>query len=248
MFTLHAFASTTPIASTLTNMTPVSDPVLSISGSFAFVPGLNNLIGIYGIGSGLLRLQASTPSMLTDVPYDVTPVDTGSLPRAVLPLNLHVEDPIPLVTDEPIQVLATASGGTVAEAFVFLSDGPLSKVSGKIIRVRATATSASSVDAWANSALTLTNQLAEGSYNLVGARFEGDHILAGRFVFPGGNNANRPGAIGSQFKYSSDAIHPFRNGNLGVWGTFTNRVLPTVDLYSDGTGETVTVILDLIKA
>lgn len=249
MFSLQAFASTTNIGTTLTNMVPVSDPTLAISGNFAFVPTLNQLIGVYGLGANLLRVQLSTPSLLSNVPLDVTPIDTNNLPMNPSPILMFNSDPIPLVVDEPLQVLATATqaGASDGEVFIFTADGVQAPVTGPIIRCRATTVTTGTKDAWLNSSLTLTNQLAEGSYNLVGARIEGSHVKAARFVFPGASNSTRPGMIASQFKYSTRDEDPFRNGNLGVWGTFSNRVLPTVDTLCDGTGETATLILDLIK-
>ena len=248
MFSLHAFAtSTSGVYGSLYNLAPVSDPVLATSGNFLYVPTLNNLIGVYGMGTGLLRLQLSSPSLLANVPYDVTPVDAAALPASPLPIEMHLEDPLKLVTDEPLQALMTTGSGTLINAFVFLSDGSLSKVSGNIIHARATATSGSTAAVWANSALSLTNQLAEGTYQLVGARIDGAHCIAGRFVFPGGTNATRPGLIASAAIGRIESQNLFRNGRMGVWGTFSNRVLPTVDLMSDGTGETVAIILDLIK-
>lgn len=249
MFHLLTFASSTPgTYGTLTNVAPPSDPVAATSGNFLFVPTLNQLIGAYVAGTNILRMQISTPSLLADVPYDVTPVDTGALPSVATPINMHPEDPIALVTDEPLQVLVTTGGTAKIYPLVWLSDGALSKVSGRIIRARATFTSGTTTASWNNASLTLQNQLAEGNYNLVGARAEGAHIAAFRFVFPGGNNNVRPGAIASNGATgTSSPDNFFRNGNLGVWGTFSNRVLPTIDHLTDGTSETVTLILDLIK-
>lgn len=248
-FSLHAFATTTSgTYGSLTNISPVSDPVLATSGNFLFVPTLNNLIGAYGGGAAILRGQLTAPSLLADVPYDITPVDANTIPAADTSIAMHVQDPIALVTNEPLQGLVTTGSNSTAAIGIFLSDGPLAKVSGRILRVRATFTSSATADSWQNAAITLTNQLAEGTYNLVGARAEGAHLKLFRFVFPGGNNATRPGAIASNGKggVNSDA-RIFRDGNMGVWGTFSNRVLPTVDSISDGTSETVTLILDLIK-
>lgn len=249
MFTTHAFATTTSgTYGSLTNLAPVTDPVLATSGNFLFIPTLNNLIGAYGFGAAILRGQLTTPSLLTDVPYDITPVDANTIPTAVNPMLMHASDPIVLVTDEPLQGLVTTGSASTATIGVWLSDGPLSKVSGRILRVRATFTTNATADTWGNAALTFTNQLAEGTYDLVGARCEGSHGKLFRFVFPGGTNATRPGAPFSNGKNGiSDTDNTFRNGQLGVWGTFSNRVPPTVDNITDGTSETATLILDVIK-
>lgn len=246
MFTLHAFSATTSSPSSLTNIAAVSDPVAAISGNFLYVPVLNNLIGAYAIGSNLTRAQLQSPTLASEVPYDITPIDSGTQPASPLPILLHPADPIKLTTDEPLQALVTQTSSVPASVFVFLSDGALSKVSGPIIRCRATFTSSGTGYTWQNASLTLTNQLAEGTYNLVGARAEAVHLLAARFVFTGGNNTTRPGFVCTGTAAKLEPVQ-FRNGELGVWGTFSNRVLPTVDSMSDGGTETVTLILDLIK-
>ena len=246
-FTLHGFGSSSAAAATLAAQPPLTDPVAAINGNFLFVPTLNNLIGVYANGAGILRAQLTSPSLLAEVPYDATPVDAAAVPSASRPMNMHPSDPIPLVVDEPLSALVTHANTEYDNVFVFLADGALSKVSGKIIRVRGTFTSGTSQTGWSNSQLTLTNQLAEGNYQLVGARFEGAHGIAARFVFPGGTNATRPGAIFSTTDSAMGRDEMFRNGTLGVWGTFTNRVLPTIDCVTDGTSETAVVIMDLIK-
>lgn len=248
MFSLHAFASTTQANSSLTAVPVLNDPGVALSGNFLYVPILNNLIGAYAMGPTILRAQIQSPSLLADVPYDVTPVDANALPASPTVFLPHAQDPIKLVTDEPLTGLRTSTSPEQAVIGVWLSDGPIAKVSGRILRVRGTVATPTSANTWGNSTITLTNQLAEGTYDLVGARLEDAHSILYRFVFPGGSNSVRPGAIavGGASKY--DALHIFRNGNLGVWGTFSNRVLPTVDILNDGTtNASAVIILDLIK-
>ncbi len=247
MFSLHGFASSTAAAASLPNQVPLVDPVAAVSGNFLYVPTLNQLIGAYACGVGLLRAQISTPSLLADVPYDITPVDLAAVPSSTVPVNMHQFDPIALVTNEPMQALMTHTNTEYDSIFVFLADGPIAKVSGRILRVRATFTTGTSQTSWNNAAITLTNQLAEGNYQLVGARVEGAHVLAARFVFPGANNSVRPGLIASTVKNAIDPDFVFRNGNLGVWGTFSNRVLPSIDHVTYSTSETAVLIMDLIK-
>jgi hypothetical protein len=248
MFHVMAFATSSPgTYGSLTAIPPATDPVAAISGNFLFVPALNNIFGAYALGTNILRAQFTSPSLLANVPFDVTPVEDAAAPAAVTQLLLQPSSPIPLVVDEPLSVLIT-TGGTSAETVIgFLSDGPVTQVTGNIIHVRGTITTGSTGYSWQNSALSLTNQLAEGTYNLVGCRIEGSHTIAARFVFSGSSNTVRPGLIASAGATGIHSDDFFRNGNLGVWGSFTNRVLPSVDYIGDGTGETATVILDVIK-
>lgn len=243
---MHAFSASQATSSVLTNLPAAADPVASTSGNYLYVPLLNNLFATFGLGATLGRLQLQSPSLLAIQPYDVSPVDAAALPSSPLAIEMMQTSPFKLTTDEPLQCLVTNGGTENDAAFVFLSDGPIAPVTGEIIRARATATSSSTGNTWQNATITMTNPLAEGTYNLVGARLEGSHLIAGRFVFPAGAATTRPGCIATN-SVSKLSYEAFRDGNLGVWGTFSNRVLPTIDLWSDGTSETVTMILDLIK-
>lgn len=248
MFTLHAFSATTSAATSLTNVAPLSDPVLATSGNFLYVPTLLNLIGVYAGGANVERIQLQSPSLLALAPFEIEPTDESNLPTSPLPILFQEASPIPLVTDEPLQCLYTQTSSGVVQAFIFLSDGALAPVTGKIIHARATFTTTGTADSWQNATLSLDSQLAEGTYQLVGCRAQGAHLKAVRFVFPQGTNAVRPGCIAATDDTNFDAQHLFRNGRLGVWGTFTNRVLPTIDHVNDGTTETAVLILDLIKS
>jgi len=149
MFSIHAFASSSiGTYSSLTNVAPTSDPAMAISGNFLYVPQLANLFGFYALGTNLSRVQLSTPSLLADVPYDATPIDQAAAPSTTAPMLIHQASPIKLITDEPLQCLITSSGTGVASTFIFLSDGAIAPVSGRILRVRATVTSSSTGYSW----------------------------------------------------------------------------------------------------
>lgn len=246
MFSLHVFSSTVGTSTALTNVVPAADPIAAINGNFLYPQVLTSLIGTYALGSTILRAQLQSPSLIAIQPYDILPVDANTDPASPLPIHLHPTSPIKLVTDEPVQALITSSGNNAETVAMWLSDGPITPVTGAIIKARVTATSSATGYSWQNAALTFTNALAEGTYQLVGARFEGANLIAARFVFPGATVNVRPGIIctGTASKLE---INEFRNGYLGVWGTFTNRVPPTVDFMSDGSSNSVVGVLDLIK-
>lgn len=246
-FSLHLFTASQASTTAMTNIAAAADPVASVNGNFLYVPVLNNLIGAYSLGADNVRAQLQSPTLLANVPYDITPVDQNALPSTPLPILLHPADPIKLTTDEPLSALVSQNGTAQVGVYVFLADGALAKVSGEIFRVRATVSTGTTADAWVNAAMTLTNQLAEGNYNLVGCRAECVNAKAVRFVFPGGTNATRPGCPVST-SVTKPGERLFRNGELGVWGTFSNRVLPTVDYVGNGTADTIVLTLDLIKA
>ena len=245
-----AFSGTVATSTTsLTGINPVSDPVSYTSGSQLFLGPLSNFIGGYGLGNAFKRLQFSTPSLLSLAPYEANPIDSGTVPSSPIPLRLNPTNPIKLVSGEPLSVNVTndaSTGGTTISSIGFLSDGAVAPVTGNIIRWRATATTPSTGYAWGNATLTFSTALAEGTYQVVGARIEGAHVIAGRFVFQ--NNASvRPGVLAVGSAHALD-YEMFRNGNMGAYGTFTNLTPPTIDFFNDGTSETAVIYLDLIKS
>lgn len=246
MFTLHTFGGSVATSTALTNVPAAADPIASVSGNFLYVPTLANLVGVFGIGATLKRVQLQSPSIMQFAPYDVSPVDVATDPSSPLPIELMTASPVKLVTNEPLQALITNGATEDDVVAVILSDGPIAPVQGDVIRVRATATTPSTGYEWVNATISLVNQLAEGTYNLVGVRVEDAHGILFRMVFPNSPSSNRPGAIvaGGVSSLSSPL---FRDGGLGVWGSFSNRVLPTIDFFNDGTTGTATIILDVVK-
>lgn len=248
-FHLVFYSGTVANATTaLTPLTPVSDPVSFTSGNQLFLGPLSNFIGGYVLGNAAKRAQFSTPSLLSLSPYEANPIDANATPSSPVALQLNPTNPIKLVSGEPLTVSTTndaATGATTMSAVAFLSDGAIAPVNGNIIRWRATATTPATGYAWGNATLTFSTSLAEGTYQIVGARVEAAHGIAYRFVFQ--NSASiRPGGlcVGSAAALDYPA---FRNGMLGAYGTFTNLTPPTVDFITDGTSDTADIYLDLIK-
>ncbi len=248
-FHLSAFSGTVATSTTaLTGINPISDPVGFTSGSQLFLGSLSNLIGGYVLGNAAKRAQITTPSLLSLAPYEVNPIESGTVPSSPIPLQLNPSNPIKLVPSEPMTVSVSndaSTGGTTMTGLVFVSDGAVAPVTGNIIRWRATATTPSAGYAWGNATLTFSTSLAEGTYQVVGARIEGAHVIAGRFVFQNSSSV-RPGVLAVGSAHALD-FPLFRNGNLGVYGTFTNVTPPTIDFLTDGNSETAAIYLDLIK-
>lgn len=250
MFTLHAFNST--LASTTAgyqNVTPLADPIATVSGNLLYVGSMANLIGGLILSTESTKAKFESPSLLNIAPFQVTPIVRSALPSAIMPLEIQPASPRPLVTNEAIQAFADATSGQAdpdVTVGLILSDGALAPVSGNIIHARTTFTSSGTKDTWENAALTFETVLPAGTYQVVGARCEGSHLKLYRLVFQG-NSAVRPGGVAS-LSYDGRDIPEFRNGGLGVWGTFDQFTPPSIDHITDGTSETGVLTLDLIKS
>ena len=128
-------------------------------------------------------------------------------------------------------------------AFLWLCDGPVKPVTGKVFTVRCTAAASLTTATWVNSALTFQQTLPAGHYQVVGFRAWSANGCAARIFFVGG--AWRPGAPMGNTE-ANDNWEDFRYGNTGVWGEFDNTTPPSVDVMGI-TDTAQVVLLDLIK-
>ncbi len=250
MFSVHAFYKSIALqaAPTYTNLTPLTDPIATVTGNLLYVGSLNNLIGAVVIGTTAGKSKIETPSLLNIAPFQVVKVPQSNLPTKTMALALQSASPFKLITNEAIQAFSSNSSTTVVSgttSLVFLSDGSLAPVSGEIVHARATLTTSDNGNSWENAALSFDTILPAGDYDVVGARLEGNHAKAFRLVFQG-NTTVRPGTLAALGVDGNDLIGS-RNGGWGNWGTFNQFTPPTVDVISDGTAEVAVLYLDIIK-
>lgn len=250
MFSIYGFhtklASSTTAA---TALTPVTDAIATVASPYLYVPALSQLLGGYLIGQGADQAYIQTPSLLQIGNFRIAPLDTAAaVPASPLPLSLQPASPVKLNPTEGMQFFsdnANSSNQYDTVGIVFLSDGPIAPVNGDIRTIKATCTTSATGFSWQNAALTFSDTLPAGNYNLVGMRVEGAHVLAARVVFQG-NASVRPGCIGvGSATKLADPL--FRKGNLGVWGAFSQFNPPSLDVMTDGTSETAVIFLDIIK-
>jgi len=230
----------------LTLHAAIPDPHVRVVGDDIFVPDLNFLAAVYMVGEYFTQGQILSPSLRRVWNPDIEPADRS--PEPLSPPNLWnlFDTPLELVKAEALscKMAEDGTGAQYSSAFVWLSDGAITPVKGKIYTIRATGSTTLTPYAWTNGAITFSQTLPAGRYQLVGARCQSDGLIAFRFVIPG--YPWRPGAIG--FDTDSD-VEPavFRRGNAGVWGEFSHDAPPTVDWFSRSADTSEVLHLDLIK-
>jgi hypothetical protein len=119
------------------------------------------------------------------------------------------------------------AGAQVNSMVVFLGDGKIAPISGDARTIQATGSAAAVAGAWTNTTLTFADTLPSGQYQLVGAKFVSTTAFACRFLIPG--QYARPGVIGQQV-LSDPEIRRFRDGSVGLLGTFAHDNPPSVDV------------------
>jgi hypothetical protein len=247
MFTCVGYESTTsnPV---IAPITPLQDGTVAvIANDIRVPPELPNLMSVAtAINSAVtpLRVQITTPSLRSLLPFDVNPIQNGALMGSDFEILPLWATPVPLVGLEPMNSYVQNGASVLCRTLVWLSDGPIKPTTGKIYTVRATATTTLITATWQiSSALIFSTTLPTGTYQVVGFRAIGPNLFASRIFFPG--YAWRPGTIGQATDSAVTAAY-FRYGYMGVFGQFLNTVPPTIESW--GATDTAQVFyLDLIK-
>jgi hypothetical protein len=250
MFTLVAFSESLDPAAVYVNHAGVPDQHVAVNGDYIYIPEFAAFLMGAWCGADITVAPGAylqSPSLLAMAPYHIDPVDVAIAPVNHDAVHLHPESPFALKAMEGLEALIQCNPGaaTVNALVAFLSDGPITKVTGEIIKLRFTTGITETASVWSNGAITLTDNLPVGKYAIVGAKMYGTSGVAFRFVLPGG--FHRPGMIATPTV--NNQVHPLsRNGGLGVWGEFDSRVLPTIDWLGSATSGTAQVgVMDLIK-
>jgi hypothetical protein len=245
-FTLVAYsAAAAGINAVLTPLAAVPDAHVRVVANDIIVPGdFKFLWGATGIGPTLTRAQLTSPSLRRVLLEEVAPIDVGAaLPASPRKVFLDDAAPLPLDGGEALDALITNTASDRETVLVWLGPGPSRPILQPSYTCRVTAAATLVAGTWTNGALTFDQALPAGNWGIVGARFRSTNLIAFRFVFVGGTY--RPGAIGYAATTSLD-YDKFRNGNLGMWGTFRHNTPPTVDFLANGADAAETGELDLV--
>lgn len=249
MFHLAAYAESIAPNSALTNVAAVDDDTLSTSGDDLTIPDeLNNLIGAVGAidATGAGRVQLTAPSFLRMGYLDVAPFSTGLTVTDPDHVKMFPENPIIMEGDEDMEALVYNTEAVAAEHYVgvFLADGPQSPVQGEIFTRRATMSITNIANTWVSGALTFSSNLPAANYQVVGMRVVEATSVFARLIFIGGQW--RPGCVVAPAVTTGDNDY-FRNGNLGVWGTFAHNNPPKIEIIGAAGAVTPEVYLDMIQ-
>lgn len=157
----------------------------------------------------------------------------------------HPYDPRMLQDNEQFQFLVNTDDAAAQDhvALVLLGDGPQQPLNGqKIFTTRATAAITQVAGTWVAGALTFTDKLPVGDYDVVGLRLFAATGHAGRLIFSGSDW--RPGC--PVLANNTAENEYFRYGRMGVMGTFNILQPPQLEMLG-GTATAQTLFLDLIE-
>ncbi|MDW8005043.1 MAG: hypothetical protein RMI04_09560, partial [Thermofilaceae archaeon] len=138
----------------------------------------------------------------------------------------------------------TETAATDHVVILFLSPGPVEKVTGPFVTVRATASVTLRAWEWTPVVPVLESSIPVGKYRIVGFRAQSDNLVAARIAVPG--QAWRPGVLGTDTV--SDIQHDrFRFGRAGVMIEFNTSEFFAVECLAAAADTSETFWFDLQK-
>ena len=239
------------------------DPHIHVSGDSIFIPNdTNELMAFWGFSGSLTaaetaiisRMRLNAPSLSPSLGIPIFQIPAAATaddeePNTPLQLNNFVGRNIRLVPSEGLQmhVMESVAGDDrQAVGLAWLGDGVYGNpyLRAEMTTVRFTAAVACTAYNWVNGAITFEEDLPAGAYAVMGMHVISASGIGARLVF--NNQGPRPGCVA--FDAIEDQSHPmFRNGNLGVWGTFHHSTPPTLDMLARATDTAQEGWLDLVK-
>ena len=263
------------------NVAGLADGHVTVQGNNIIVPAqCNKIYSVYAMsqataGSLTNTVSLTSPSLRASSVIELScwnangaVVAAAQIPDNNAPINKFVEAPVELQPGEGLQCLSSVDVAAVAEnifVLIFLTDGILTQPftgpggsSPRIETVIADLQAAAVINVWSPSAIVFRQALRAGTYAVVGAKFTGTSMVAGRLVF--GNQGARPGCLATNAAVGAGGVGGFsdavdqmssmwRYGRLGVWGTFSHINPPQVEIIASVADAAVAmhVALDLIK-
>lgn len=254
-FHLAAFMESVDNGGAFGDVAALLDQRLNVIGDNIRVPALDHIVAI-GAGVDAVvapRARLYSPSIEQLARYEIAEINTNNAAAAVYGNPQRLVDlrrnPLVVVPDENLraEILANPAAAQLQFVHVWFADGPITPAENLPVHtVRLTGATTVTAAAWSAVPLTLDDELPNGTYAIVGARFQGATCIAGRINFLGGDQSWRPGAPGSVLV--SDMQYPiFRNGGMGVWGQFPTTQLPQAEFLCNDADTAQVVYLDVVR-
>lgn len=252
MFHLSAYSASIANGSVLVQVAAVSDFIIAPAGNGFLVPTtVNRLMRVAAFGTNLTRVQLTSASLRDYAPFDVAPVNVGTLIASPANYADFSDSPIPLAVNEELDAFGVQSnaGAQRITVGVWWCDGPVRPVQQRAFTVHWTATATLTANAWSATPITFDNGIPSGTFAIVGSRVISAGACFHRWV-PRGGPAFRPGGFAGQ----AQSFNPVDGSrwsdyvqNWGEWLRFTNTTPPQVEIFSISADTTEEGYLDLVQ-
>lgn len=236
------------LASGATNvalLTPADQMVFNANSQYQ-MPRRVNCIASYASNDAYTSVRINAPSLRRTFFPQIDPVDSQLAPSNRPPVNWYGDMGFQFDYTEGVSVEASRGvvAASAAYAALWIADAGLQTVGGPIFPWMVTSTTTLTTGAWVSGTVTQVQTLPAGRYQVVGMSAYGAGLQAARLIFLTGGF--RPGVLAQQ-AYGEFSDDMFRRGNAGLFGTFDNTTIPSLEFFGVGAGTSQTVVLDLIK-
>lgn len=247
---MHLAVYSAAIASATANqqLAALADPIIAPSGKGYLVNAqVPKVLRVIAQGGLLNRAQLMSASIRDYAPFDLNPVNVGTLIESPGRYIDFSDNPIPLKPDEELDVFVSNSAATSTQTSVavLMGDGPIRPVRGRIFSVHWTITTTFAAAGFTAFTPVLDNGIPAGTFALVGSRLVSASALFHRII-PRGGSPFRPGSSSAQ-AYDQHPEMFDRMGNMGEWLRFTNTTLPQIEAFQLAADAAADGFLDLIQ-
>lgn len=236
-------------------VTPLADPMLFINGNNIRVPAdVSRIIMAAGGADGVVipRWRLTSPTLIARGRPEVKPLNVQNAAAVVPGSPVSLQDmrsnPLSLAPDELLfaELNNNPAAAQVQWLLIWLADEVPAPVTNAEIRTgRWTSATAAVANVWTPVVVAPDDNLQPGEYAVVGMRPMSATQIASRFIFRN-DPAHRPGALGGATAQSLTSPI-FRDGTLGVWGTFPFQQAPTIEVLCTAADAAQEFEIDLVQ-
>lgn len=233
MYHLAAYAKTVDNTAD-TDMTAVTDDILTIQNSHFVLGAPMQLIAAMAMSATLSRCKLASPSMRQIASPFIRPINVAAIPANNPNIWLLDHNPFTIPPFEEIQAQLTSAVAMTepAAVLIWLANMIEPYPIGNIIPLRWTSTTAAVANAWTSVTVTFADTLPSGIYTAVQSEHFSTNARAHRWIFS--NQLYRPGCV-SQAANSSRTPYAVGMGQFGVMGRFRSNDLPRAQVLVNGT-------------
>jgi hypothetical protein len=231
-FMLKAFSAAMAFTVAPLNLPAIIDQSGRVNGTGHVIDDHNILLGGMGVlGAAVANNWARfvSPSLRELNNEYVTPINTGLF--APDP-HFHSVDNYNTRTLETGEQLDCEVGGAIIAIgqkamLVWLANQEITEKWGKIIHARINVTIAQAVNVWTQGVITFMEPLPVGAWDIVGLDVVMPGGIAVRLII--NNQTARPGCPVRQLPTTGRQLNQFRNGHMGIWGSFSDLNFPSIE-------------------
>lgn len=248
-FHLSMYNASIANGAVLLPVAPIPDPVIAPLGTngFAVHPTYSKLMQVAAFGTNLTRVQLTSGSLRRWAPFDINPVNVGTVIASPACLLDYSDNPLDLVPGEELDANAVQSnaGAQRAGIMVWFSDGAIRPYPGRYFTMHWTATFTATINTWSALTPVFDNGLVGGRFMIVGSDVISASAICHRIV-PRDGTVNRPGGFSRQAQ-GSISLADQRYGKNGAWTSFTTASIPQIEVFCTAADTTHEGYLDLVQ-